>query len=155
MDFFDRRADNGIDHREFVIPGGSNNHLHRLRSGCDLVSLAEVEESIATFGERYLETVFSAAEVLDCSGIQSISRLAARFAAKEAVIKAFAEPSASFPLTEIEVTKAGELPGLRLSGSLARLADQQGWESVSLSLSHTDCHALAAVFVLCGPQTIR
>jgi holo-[acyl-carrier protein] synthase len=67
------------------------------------------------------------------------------------VIKAFAEPAWPFPLREIEVTRDGPLPLLRLSGTLAERAKQQGWLSSSLSLSHADCHAMAAVLVVCGP----
>ena len=52
-----------------------------------------------------------------------MQRLAARFAAKEAVIKAFAEPDMPFPLREIEVTRDGPLPLLRLSGTLAERAN--------------------------------
>jgi holo-[acyl-carrier protein] synthase len=75
----------------------------------------------------------------------------ARFAAKEAVIKAFAEPDLPFPLRDIEVTRDGPLPALRLSGALAERAQQQGWLSSSLSLSHADCHAMAVVLVICRP----
>ena len=78
-------------------------------------------------------------------------RLAARFAAKEAVIKAFAEPDMPFPLREIEVTRDGPLPLLRLSGAVAERAQHQGRLSLSLSLSHADCHAMAVVLVVCGP----
>ena len=78
-------------------------------------------------------------------------RLAARFAAKEAVIKAFAEPDMPFPLREIEVVRDGPLPLLRLSGTLAERAQHQGWLSASLSLSHADCHAIAVVVVVCNP----
>jgi holo-[acyl-carrier protein] synthase len=67
------------------------------------------------------------------------------------VIKAFAEPDMSFPWREIEVTRDGPLPLLRLSGTLAESAQRQGWASSSLSLSHAECHAMAAVFVVCIP----
>jgi len=76
--------------------------------------------------------------------------LAARFAAKEAVIKAFAQPDMPFPWREIEVTRDGPLPLLRLSGALAERAQDQGWLNSSLSLSHADCHAMAVVLVVCG-----
>lgn len=121
----------------------------RLRIGCDVVAVDEVRDSLAAFGDRYLRKVFTASEVNDCQGSNRVHRLAARFAAKEAVIKAFAEPEVAFPLPEIEVTLDGPLPGLRLHGGLAERAQKQGWQSSSLSLSHADCHAMAVVVVVC------
>jgi holo-[acyl-carrier protein] synthase len=132
-----------------TLPGEVDGH--RVRVGCDVVPIDDVKDSLATFGDRYLRKVFTASEINDCQGHDRVQRLAARFAAKEAVIKAFAEPDWPFPLREIEVTRDGPLPLLRLSGSLAERAKQQGWLSSSLSLSHADCHAMAAVLVVCGP----
>jgi holo-[acyl-carrier protein] synthase len=123
----------------------------RVRVGCDVAAVDEVRDSLATFGERYLRKVFTASEISDCEGRNQVHRLAARFAAKEAVIKAFAEPDMPFPWREMEVTRDGPLPLLRLSGTLAERAQHQGWLSSSLSLSHADCHAMAVVVVVCSP----
>jgi holo-[acyl-carrier protein] synthase len=123
----------------------------RVRVGCDVVDTVDVQDSLATFGDRYLRKVFTASEIDDCRGVNWAQRLAARFAAKEAVIKAFAEPDMPFPLREIEVVRDGSLPLLRLSGTVAERAQHQGWLNSSLSLSHADCHAMAVVVVVCGP----
>jgi holo-[acyl-carrier protein] synthase len=125
---------------------------HRVRAGCDVVAIEDVEDSLAAFGDRYLRKVFTASEINDCRGRNQVHRLAARFAAKEAVIKVFAEPDPDipYPWREIEVTRDGPLPLLRLSGGLAERAQHQGWLSSSLSLSHTDCHAMAVLLVVCG-----
>ncbi len=123
----------------------------RVRVGCDVVPMAEIQDSLTAFGDRYLRKVFTASEINDCQGRDRVHRLAARYAAKEAVIKAFAEPDMAFPWCEIEVTRNGPLPLLRLSGSLAERAQQQGWLTSSLSLSHADCHAMAVLFVVCRP----
>lgn len=125
----------------------------RVRVGCDVLAIEEVRDSLATFGDRYLRKVFTAGEIDDCRGRDRAHRLAARFAAKEAVIKAFAEPDIAFPLREIEVTRDGPLPVIRLRGTLAERAQQQGWLSSSLSLSHADCHAMAVVLVVCSTET--
>lgn len=125
----------------------------RVRVGCDVVAVAEIQDSLAAFGDRYLRKVFTAGEINDCEGHNRVHRLAARFAAKEAVIKAFAEPDLPFPLRDIEVTRDGQLPMLRLSGALAALAQFQGWLSSTLSLSHADCHAMAVVLVVCERAT--
>src|SRR5580693_189916 len=104
---------------------------HRVRVGCDVVAIQDVQDSLAAFGDRYLRKVFTASEINDCRGSNRVHRLAARFAAKEAVIKAFAEPDMPFPWREIEVTRDGPLPLLRLSGTLAEQAQHQGWASSS------------------------
>lgn len=122
---------------------------HSVRVGCDIADIADIAYSLEKFGDRYLHKVFTAGEIDDCRGDHRVPRLAARFAAKEAVIKAFAEPDMAFPLREIEVTRDGPLPLIRLSGSVAQRAELQGWLSTSLSLSHADCHAMAVVVVVC------
>ena len=149
VDFPRRR----VDHceRMSTLPGDVASDAHRVRVGCDVVAIEDVERSLAAFGDRYLRKVFAAGEINDCRGRNHVQGLAARFAAKEAVIKAFAEPDMPFPLREIEVTRDGPLPGLRLSGGLAERARHQGWLSSSLSISHTDCHAMAVVVVVCNP----
>src|ERR1700731_855000 len=124
---------------------------HRVRIGCDVQDIELVQDSLAAFEDRYLRKVFTASEINDCQGRNKVHRLAARFAAKEAVIKAFAEPNMPFPWREIEVTRDGPLPLLRLGGTLAQRARHQGWLSSSLSLSHADCHAMAVVLVVCSP----
>ena len=127
----------------------------RVRVGCDVVAIEDVQDSLAAFGDRYLHKVFTASEINDCRGHNRVHGLAARFAAKEAVIKAFAEPDMPFPLREIEVTRDGPLPVLRLSGAVAERAQRQGWLTSSLSLSHADCHAMAVVLVVCSPGRVR
>ena len=121
----------------------------RVRIGCDVVDIADVRGSLASFGDRYLRKIFTAGEISDCQGLNQVQRLAARFAAKEAVIKAFAQPDMAFPWLEMEVTRDGPLPLLRLNGTLAERAQEQGWVSSSLSLSHADCHAMAVVLAVC------
>ena len=122
---------------------------HRIRTGCDVVAVADVEESIARFGDRYLRRVFTPAELSHCDGPDRTARLAARFAAKEAVVKAFAEPSAAFGFFE----RGGGDGGLRaeagVAGHRARLAEEQGWVSSSVSLTHAPCHAAAMVAATC------
>jgi len=120
--------------------------------GIDLVLVKRIDEALRRWGERFQKKVFTAYEIEYCLQKRDPSpNFAARFAAKEAVIKAFAEPDMPFPLREIEVTQDGPLPLLRLSGSIAERAQHQGWLSSSLSLSHADCHAMAVVLVVCSP----
>lgn len=126
-----------------------------VRIGCDVVALSEIADSISQFGNRYLQRIFTPDELDECGGPTRVPRLAARFAAKEAAIKAFAEPASHFVLTEIEIVNIGPLPTLRLTGSVAGLAAEQGWRQTSVSLSHTDCHGAAVVAVICAEVPFR
>jgi holo-[acyl-carrier protein] synthase len=73
-------------------------------------------------------------------------RLAARFAAKEAAMKALGVGLGAFAFRDVEVARAPSgQPSLVLSGSAAELASQQGVESFLLSLSHTALVAQAVV----------
>ncbi|BBY45251.1 4'-phosphopantetheinyl transferase superfamily protein [Mycolicibacterium celeriflavum] len=123
---------------------------HRIRVGCDVVALEEIENSVSSFGDRFLAKVYTADELATCAGPNRLARLAARFAAKEAAMKAFARPDAAFSSLEIEVVTSGHLPTLRLTGSAARLAAAQQWLQVSVSITHADCHAAAVVVAVCA-----
>ena len=143
-----------------LIPDSASDDLARraaalsdqpgLRIGCDIVELAEIEESIDSFGERYLQRVFTAGERSECDGVDRLPRLAARFAAKEAVVKAFADTGMATPLHDVEVVTIAGVPEIRLHGSLARAAARQHWREVRVSLSHTRCYAIALVAVQVG-----
>lgn len=122
---------------------------HLVRLGCDVVALSEIEYSLSAFGARFLDKIYTAHELAACGGESRLSRLAARFAAKEAAIKAFARPDAPFVPREIEVVSRGSVPTLRLSGRAATLAVEQGWQRISVSMTHADCHAAAVVAVVC------
>lgn len=118
--------------------------------GCDLVDVADIEESIDRFGDRYLTRVFTDAELAHCAGPARAQRLAARFAAKESVIKTLGIVDESTPLREIEVVMNGPVPGVALWGGMAERAEERQWRNPSLSLSHTSTHAMATVVVQIG-----
>jgi holo-[acyl-carrier protein] synthase len=116
-----------------------------LRVGCDVCEVQEISDSVAHWGDRYLQRVFTAKELSDCAG--DCRRLAARFAAKEAVIKTFNEPNRAFALTDIEVVSNGGAPTIQLHGEL-RTSASENWSELKLSLSHADCHAMAVVVAI-------
>jgi holo-[acyl-carrier protein] synthase len=78
-------------------------------------------------------------------------RLAARFAAKEAFIKAFDLAEAGIGWRDVEVrSTAGSRPRLQLHGLAARVAAEAGVQELALSLSHDGAQACAMVVALCG-----
>lgn len=76
-------------------------------------------------------------------------RLAARFAAKEAAMKALGVGLGAFSFHDVEVVRAPSgAPSLRVSGAAAALAGRRGVTSFHLSITHTDATAEAVVAAL-------
>ena len=116
--------------------------------GTDLVEIERIERSIARFGERFLERVFTSGEQAYCLRKKNAAEsFAARFAAKEAGAKALGTGiSRGLGWLELEVTRAaGERPMLVLSGRAEERARMLGIGKVSLSLTHTRGLAMATV----------
>ncbi len=114
--------------------------------GVDLCEVQRMERELAGEGGGFGDAVFTAAEIADCTAREHPSRhFAARFAAKEAVFKALAGAGATTLVwREIEVASADRSdPQVVLRGATARLAEERGVGSVTVSLSHTRELAIA------------
>ncbi|MGZ4311765.1 MAG: holo-ACP synthase [Solirubrobacteraceae bacterium] len=109
--------------------------------GVDLVEIDEVRDSIRAFGERYLGRVFTPAERNECGSHPA--RLAERFAAKEAILKAL-QVDGAVPLAAID-TRAQGRGGLtvRLAGAAADLAVRRGVGRIGVSVSTQRGHVAA------------
>jgi holo-[acyl-carrier protein] synthase len=117
--------------------------------GTDLVEIARVTESIQRFGDRYLRRVYTSNERKYCMGAggDAAPHFAARFAAKEAVIKVL-RPMRSDALTwrSIEVVRSEEgWCSVRLRGTARTLARRARLRAFAVSLSHEECYATATV----------
>ncbi|MEV0135512.1 4'-phosphopantetheinyl transferase superfamily protein [Dactylosporangium sp. NPDC050688] len=114
--------------------------------GVDIVLVARVARSLERFGNRFTAAVFTPAERAYCDGRPPAVRAAAyaaRFAAKEAVIKALGATDATF--AEIEIVRDGDGGlGTRLRGSAAAHARRRGLHRMAVSMSHEDEYAVAA-----------
>lgn len=123
-----------------------------LRVGLDLVAVAMVAESLrGPHRDHYLERIYTAREVDACrgpSGRVEPERLAGRFAAKEAAIKALSGAGEGVRLTQIEVVSddSGEV-SVELSGRAAELfaACQAG--AIAVSITHEGGFAAATVVI--------
>ena len=119
--------------------------------GVDLVAVDEVQAALAHFGDRYLSRVFTAHEIACASGEGEVRarHLAARFAAKEATMKALG-PSDLLPAwlsIEVHQDESGRCT-LRLSDHAAELARRACLNDFAVSLSHEGNLAAAVVFAL-------
>ena len=118
--------------------------------GIDLVEIARIETALERFGERFAERVLHPDELAYCSSQKHPARsIAARFAAKEAVSKAFGTGIGSeLGWHDIVVRHRGSgAPQIELSAKGTALMRLRAVASIHLSLTHTNGHA-AAVAVL-------
>ena len=119
-------------------------------TGVDITEVARIRAAVERFGERFLTRVFTPEEVRYCTSKPNADeRLAARFAAKEAGMKAVGtgwRRGVSWRDVEV-VRQPGGRPSLRLSGKLAEFAALLGCKQTHLSLSHTAEQAIAFVIL--------
>ena len=116
--------------------------------GADLVECARIEHSLERFGDRFLRRVFTDGEIEYSTSMKFPARhLAARFAAKEAVSKAFGTGiGKAMGWRDIDVRKkpSGE-PFLLFTGGAEELAKQRSVINALITLSHSDQHAVATI----------
>ena len=112
--------------------------------GIDIVEIDRVEKAIARWGASFLQRVYTDSELALFQ--KKTSSLAARFAGKEAVIKALGTQMKGIALREIEILADHEgKPLVRLYGNAQIQADSLGLGSLAISLSHSKEYAIAFV----------
>ncbi|MFQ5575817.1 MAG: holo-ACP synthase [Anaerolineae bacterium] len=114
--------------------------------GVDIIETQRIADLLARRGDRFLNRVYTPREVAYCRG--NVPSLAARWAAKEAMSKAFGTGIGDMAFKEIEVTcnRRGQ-PKIVLHGQAKLLAERLGFERIALSLAHTRQYAVAFVAV--------
>jgi holo-[acyl-carrier protein] synthase len=120
--------------------------------GIDITDIKRIEESLAQFGQRFRDRVFTAGEIAYCEQFANpaakAERYAARFAAKEAARKAFgaATPLKSLAWHEVEIISSTEgAPQLRFHRRAAELMEELKITRAHVSLSHAPQQAIAFV----------
>jgi holo-[acyl-carrier protein] synthase len=117
-------------------------------TGCDVQSVNEIEYSLSTFGDRYLQRIYSHRELLECEqhAGPTATQLAMRFAAKEAVIKALQPTDHIPPWRMIEILwSKNSVPEVILHGEAQALALRNGLDRVMLSIGVSRGCAYAVV----------
>jgi len=123
------------------------------RIGIDLVHVARIAESVREFGDRFTQRLFAAGELRDSTvaGRLDAGLLAQRFAAKEAVIKAFDLSDAGIGWSQIEMTDCGGgTARIRLHGRAAESAACLGPYEIAVTSSQDDGMACAIVVAMPG-----
>jgi len=120
--------------------------------GTDIVSIDRIEKAALRLGDRFLKRLFTPGECSYCdSKRQRWQCYSARFAAKEAVLKAMGTGLSGCRWTEVEV--AGDpsgRPKVRLFGEAARIAREKGIGEILISISHEKDKALAFAVAVAG-----
>ena len=119
-------------------------------TGVDIAEVPRVAAAIERFGERFLRRIYTAAEIRYCrSKHNAVDRFAARFAAKEAALKAIGTGwRLGVAWTDVEVRREpGGRPTIAFAGKAAEFAARLGVQRASLSLSHTKDQAIACVIL--------
>lgn len=127
----------------------------RLCAGIDTVALSSMRESLAAFGSRFVQRLFTAQEqAVAAESVEGgVERLAARFAAKEAAIKAFCLSDVGVDWRQIEVCRLPSgAPELRLHGRALAHAQAQGVRNMTVSMSHDGEQACALVVAVADPM---
>jgi holo-[acyl-carrier protein] synthase len=115
-----------------------------LASGVDIIEISRVKLVLERYGQRFLDRVYTAGEIAYCRGRPS--NLAARFAAKEATMKALGTGVRGVNWKDIEVVRQESgAPSVLLHGRGKSRAERLGVRDISLSLSHSRDYAVAFV----------
>lgn len=118
--------------------------------GSDLAEVARIRHSIARYGDRFIKRIYTEGEQAYSSSKANVAeRFAARFAAKEAGMKAIGtgwRRGVTWKDFEVLNERSGR-PTLLLSGVASEIADRMGVERISISLTHTSELAFATVIL--------
>jgi holo-[acyl-carrier protein] synthase len=119
-------------------------------TGVDIAEVDRIQHSIERYGQRFIDRIYTEAEIGYVERkANRFERYAARFAAKEAGMKAIGTGwRRGVRWLDFEVANlASGKPTLRLHGRAAEIAAQLGVRSISLSLTHTRLQGLAFVIL--------
>jgi holo-[acyl-carrier protein] synthase len=119
-------------------------------TGIDIAEVPRIADAITKHGARFIERIFTPGEIAYCDKkANRIERYAARFAAKEAGMKALGTGwNYGVRWRDIEVSrKPGSRPTLLFHGKAAEFAQKLGARNISLSLTHTVDQAMAFVIL--------
>lgn len=119
-------------------------------TGIDVIEVPRVAAAIERFGDRFVRRIFTEEEIRYCeSKANRVERYAARFAAKEAGMKALGTGwNHGVRWRDVEVRRQpGHRPTLAFHGKAGEFAARMAVSNIALSLTHTETQAIAQVIL--------
>ena len=117
--------------------------------GVDIIEISRVSQTVGRWGQRFLNRIYTQGELAYCRG--RAPQLAARFAAKEAVMKALGTGRYGVDWRNIEVVRRrGGPPTVQLHGRALGVAQRLSVGHIALSISHSREYAVASVVMEMG-----
>ena len=115
-----------------------------LSTGVDIIEISRIAQTLERYGERFLRRIYTPGELEYCRGRPS--KLASRFAAKEATMKALGTGVRGVDWKDIEVVRAASgAPSIELHGRARTRAERLGVVEISVSMSDSRDNAVAFV----------
>ena len=117
-------------------------------TGVDIVEIDRIRSAVTKYGKKFLSRIFTPHEIKYCTAFNKLKypELSVRFAAKEAVFKALSQPGHYLSWQNVEILSAEDgRPMLILSGEALKRAEERGFKSLEISLSHSRENAVAVV----------
>jgi holo-[acyl-carrier protein] synthase len=123
---------------------------HIIGLGLDATDIERIADTLKRYGERFLHRIFTEGEVAYCTRRREPAvHLAARFASKEAAMKALGTGHSRGVLwRDVEVIRRGGPPQLQFHGGAGRRFAAMGGRSSLLSITHSEKLALAQVLII-------
>jgi len=121
-------------------------------TGVDIIEVGRIKSALDLWGNRFLDRVFTKRE-LDYANTKKFSHenLAARFACKESVLKAFGDTRSGIQLKHIEVLNDPKgKPEIVLHGKAKEFARKNRMGQVIVSMSHTSNYAVSSAILWRG-----
>lgn len=119
----------------------------QLKTGVDIIEISRIQDIIERRGDRFLKRIFTEEEIRFSKN--KIERFAGRFAAKEAVMKAFGTGRIGISWTDIEVIRTEDkAPEIKLHGRGKVFAKSEEINDISISISHSKKYAVAFAVIV-------
>ena len=114
--------------------------------GIDIIEIKRIQNVKLRYPNRFLKKIFTENEIIYCRNRSP--QLAARFAAKEAMMKALGTGIRGVGWKDVEVIRyRGQAPQIKLSGRGKKVGERIGLKNTSLSISHSREYAVACVTI--------
>ena len=118
--------------------------MSRIPVGADIIEIQRIEQAVLSWKDSFLRRVYTKAELEDCHNRGS--SLAARFAAKEAVMKALGTSTKGIGWQDIEIISNNEgVPLIQPHGRVQEKAKELGINEFYVTMSHSKQYAIAFV----------